>query len=337
MRILVTGATGFIGNVLSRRCAEAGHEVIGFGRTNNEWEAQRATELQGTGIEVVIGSVLDAALVRSTCENVDAIVHLAAAQHESKVGIDYFREINVDGTGILLEAASSAGVKKFVYGSTIGVYGSQANGLALDENSPPRPDNHYAVSKLEAEQVVRRYADRLSVTIARISETYGPGDLRLLKLFRGVAKGYFPMIGPCRNKHQPIYVDDLAAGLLAMASGSGGNGDTVILAGPQAISTMDMIHAVEDALDAHVPNLHVPLRPLSGMALVLEKVLPPLHISPPITRRRLDFFCTSFWFDTAKSGALLGFLPQVDFDAGAKKTAEWYREQGLLPQKLLPH
>lgn len=335
MRILVTGATGFIGSVLSRRCAEAGHEIIGFGHTNNDWEALRATELQGAGIKVVIGSVLDTALVRSTCENVDAIVHLAAAQHESKVGIDYFRKINVDGSRILLDAAGSAGVSRFVFGSTIGVYGSRSNGLALDENSPPRPDNHYAVSKLEAEQVVRDHADRLSVTIARISETYGPGDMRLLKLFRGVQKGWFPMIGSCQNKHQPVYVDDLAVALQALATGGGESGNTVILAGPKAISTMDMIHAVEKALEARIHNLHVPLRPLSGMAMVLEKILPPLHITPPFTRRRLDFFRSSFWFDTTRAFALLGFLPQVDFDAGARKTAEWYREKGLLPQKLL--
>src|SRR5690606_40266646 len=133
-------------------------------------------------------------LLRRLDESADTVFHLAAAQHESNFGIDYFRAVNVCGTRNLLDACEEAGVERFVYGSTIGVYGSARNGH-LDESSAPRPENVYGLTKLEAERAVAARGDRLKWTIVRISETYGPGDGRLVKLFRLVDTGVVPIIG----------------------------------------------------------------------------------------------------------------------------------------------
>ena len=146
----------------------------------------------------------------------DTIIHLAAAQHESGVPDSYFETVNVAGTRNLLAASRDAGVRRFVYGSTIGVYGSAASGT-LDESSPPNPDNVYGRTKLAAERVVREQGTDFETCIVRISETYGPGDFRLLKLFRAIDRGKFLMIGSGENRRQAMHVDDLVRALLIAA------------------------------------------------------------------------------------------------------------------------
>jgi hypothetical protein len=124
--------------------------------------------------------------------------------------------VNVHGTRNTLEACLNAKVKCFVHGSTIGVYGSTLEGK-IDEQSPLKPDNIYGVTKLEGEHVVHSFQDN-TVVIIRISETYGPGDYRLLKLFRAIKKRLFFMIGDGTNLHHLIYIDDLIAGLILASS-----------------------------------------------------------------------------------------------------------------------
>lgn len=329
MNILITGGTGFIGSVLARRCAETGCRVTVVGLANNDWESRRARDLSDLGIEVVIGSVLDRALISDACRGRDTLVHLAAAQHESKVKDEYFRRINVDGTRNVLAASVDSGVDRFIHGSTIGVYGDSQDG-PINESSPLNPENIYGKTKLEAENVAAEFGDRLKLTIVRISETYGPEDSRLLPMFRLVSKGWFPLIGSGANMHQPIFVSDLANALLALADNEAAVGQTVILAGPKPVSTVEMINSVERALGHPSRKLKVPLVLMTGAAHVLESLLPLLNVKPPLTRRRLDFYRKNFWFDASKAAELTGAFPSVDFPTGASLTLQWYRANGLL-------
>ena len=133
------------------------------------------------------------------------VIHLAAAQHEANVPDAYFFDVNVNGTRTLLEAGKAAGVQRFVYGSTIGIYG-ESKGRVLDENTAPNPVNVYGRSKWAAEQLVNSYRESLPLSIVRISETYGPGDFRLLKLFKAVNSGRFMIIGSGMNRRQAILI-----------------------------------------------------------------------------------------------------------------------------------
>lgn len=329
MNILITGGTGFIGSNLARQCVEKGHTVSILGQENNDWEARRARELERMGVKLIIGSVLDVPLVRKATEAQTAVFHLAAAQHESDVDDSYFRDINVGGTRNVLEASVESGVRQFVHGSTIGVYGTAQHG-ALTEESPVHPENIYGITKLEGERVASQYRDRLSLTTVRISETYGPEDMRLLPMFRLVAKGWFPLIGAGTNKHQPIFVTDLVSELLAILDNDKVAGETIILAGPVPVSTHEMIDTVERAIGRHIHRISVPMMPMNAMAFALEKVMPPLHIKPPLTRRRLDFYRKNFCFDVSKGSALLGVAPSTSFTSGAQETLQWYLSHGLL-------
>ena len=229
----------------------------------------------------------------------------------------------------MIEASKRAGVERFVYGSTIGVYGEYA-GEPLDENTPPRPLNVYGRSKLAAEEVVKSYRAELPTSIVRISETYGPGDFRLLKLFRALDRGRFVIIGSGQNRRQAIHVRDLVQGLLLAATHPAAVGETFVLAGQETMTTREMVEHVARALGRTAPRWHVPLWPFLAAAVVMEKTLSPLGIQPPLHRRRLDFFRKSFVFSTAKAQRLLGFTASVPFAAGTVETAHWYREQGYL-------
>ncbi|HEU4618308.1 MAG TPA: NAD-dependent epimerase/dehydratase family protein [Gammaproteobacteria bacterium] len=329
MKALVTGATGFIGARLAEQLAKGGHEVVAFGAENTELETRRRRALEAAGVGVELGSVADAPLLRRLVAGVDTVYHLAAAQHESNVGEDYFRAINVEGTRNLLEACAAADVSRYVHGSTIGVYGSARNGT-LDESSPPHPENMYGVTKLEAEEVVKSFAGRLPFTIVRISETYGPGDGRLLKLFKLVNDGFVPLIGGGRNEHQPVYVDDLVAGLELAAARDEAVGETIVLAGSEVLPTRTFVERVAEALGKPLRAVSLPLAPFLVAAFVCEKTCRPLGISPPWHRRRLDFFVKRFAFSQEKAKRLLGYAPAVPFNQGAALTADWYRAEGML-------
>ena len=292
-------------------------------------ERVRRGELESKGIPVRVGSICDSDLLHEIVRDRHTVFHLAAAQHETNVPKAHFYEINVEGTRKLLEACVAAGAPRFVLGSTIGVYGC-ANGHALDEESPTHPENVYTTTKLQAERVVHDFASKLPCTIVRISETYGPGDGRLLKFFKMVEGGIFPMIGRSRNAHQLVHVDDLVDGLLLAATREEAVGEAFVLTGPEVLTTRQMVQVAAAALGKSLHTPYVPLWPLLACATALENTLPLLGLSPPLSRRRLDFFTKSFVFRPGKAKNLLGYEPKKHFKEGVAETALWYREHGYL-------
>jgi dihydroflavonol-4-reductase len=328
-RILITGATGFIGCELAQLALRLGHQVTAVSAVNNATERDRYNRLAAAGIEVVTASLDQRDLLESALQNQDAVIHLAAAQHEAEAPESLFRRVNVEGTRTMLELARRARVPRFIHGSTIGVYGAAAAGV-LNEQSPLAPTSSYGRTKAEAEAVAREYSSQMAVCIVRISETYGPGDMRLLKLFRAVQRDRYLTIGDGRNQHQLIYVDDLARGLVTAVEAPGASGVTVVLAGSEILTTDEMVTAIGAAVRKARAPWHVPMWPFSAAAFVFEKTLPPLGIRPPLHQRRLDFFRKSFRFSTEAAAAKLGFRASISFADGACRTAQWYREQGLL-------
>jgi dihydroflavonol-4-reductase len=329
MRLLITGATGFIGSRLALHARRIGIDVLATGRAEIEVERERLAELRAADVPVEIGTLHDVGFVRRLVQDRTVVIHLAAAQHESHMPAAYFRSVNVDVVQQLLEACRAAAIRRFVYGSTIGVYGN-AGEQQLDEQSDVRPENPYQQTKLEAEALVRAREYDFDTSIVRIAETYGPGDWRLLKLFRGIARGQFFMIGPGTNRRQCIHVNDLVRGLLLAAEHPAAVGETFVMAGREVMTTNEMVEKIAIALDRKPPRLQLPMWPFLAAGAVMEATLQPLRIHPPLHRRRLDFFRRSFVFSTVKAQRLLGFMPEIDFQSGAADTARWYRSRGRL-------
>ena len=329
MKILITGGTGFIGSRLALDCLTRGNKVLALGQANNLTENENCKFLQSKGAEVVIASVTDRGKIFNIIEGIDLVFHLAAAQHEANVPDKLFWDVNVIGTRNVLEASEKAGVKCFIHGSTIGVYGSAVNGK-LDERSPTYPDNIYGITKLEGEKLVRSFQEKIPAVIVRITETYGPGDRRLLKLFRAVNKGMFFMIGSGENLHHLIYVDDLVNGLQLSATADKAIGETIVLAGKEPLTTNQLVATIANELGTKIIRWHAPLPLFLLAATILERGLRPMGIQPPIHRRRMDFFSKSFEFSLEHSRRVLSFQPKCDFKQGVSETARWYAEKGYL-------
>jgi len=329
MNILITGGTGFIGSRLALKCLERGDFVKVLGQVNNSAESDNRKLLEARGAKVTLESVTERERMFELLHGVDTVYHLAAAQHEANVQDERFWDVNVTGTKNILEASVGARVKRFIHGSTIGVYGSTLQGT-VDENCSLKPDNIYGITKLEGEKLVQSVKEKLPVVIVRISETYGPGDRRLLKLFKAIKKNLFFMIGNGRNKHHLIYVDDLIEGLFLAATVVDAPGKTFILAGKEPITSNEMVEVIANQLGTTMSKVRLPLSPLVLLAVIMESVLRPMGIQAPLHRRRMDFFKKSFAFSTDYTMKALGFVPEIAFVQGVGETARWYSERGYL-------
>ena len=328
-KVLITGGTGFIGSRLALACLGRGDQVTVLGQGNNPSEVENEKVLEASGACVQLVSIMDHDRLGKIVKGVDVVYHLAAAQHEANVPDQRFWDVNVTGTRNILEASVKAGVKRFVHGSTIGVYGSGLAGT-IDENSPLRPDNIYGVTKLEGEKVVLSYHKQLPVAVIRISETYGPGDFRLLKLFKAIQKKIFFMIGSGRNMHHLVFIEDLIQGLFLTASQEKVTGKVFVISGKGALTSNEMVGIIADELGNKIPGFHAPLFPFIILATAMEKVLRPMGIQPPLHRRRMDFFKKSFVFSQEATSQSLGFSPQIGFRDGVSETIKWYRGSGFL-------
>jgi nucleoside-diphosphate-sugar epimerase len=329
MEVLITGGTGFIGSRLALRSLERGDAVRVLGQENNPAERENRRLIESKGARIVLGSVTEREKMFDLTRGVDLVYHLAAAQHEANVPDQHFWDVNVTGVKNILEASLAAGVKRFVHGSTIGVYGSALEG-EINEQSPLRPDNIYGVTKLEGEKVALSFQEKLPVVIIRISETYGPGDRRLLKLFKAIKKKIFFMIGNGENLHHLIYIDDLIDGMFLAAEVPGVIGKTFVLAGKEPLTTKKMVQVIADELGTSLPKVRAPLSAFLMLATIMEKMLRPLGIQPPLHRRRMDFFKKSFVFTQGEAARHLGFAPKYSFKQGVHETAKWYAETGAI-------
>ena len=331
MRLLVTGGTGFIGSHLAEQGRKLGAEVVVLGLADRPEEQANVELLRRQGVEVLPGSITDAELCGRAVRGATHVFHLAVAMREGAKSDQFFESINLDGTHALLEASAKAGVRRFVYCSTIGIYGHRAPGITR-EDSPLRPGNVYERTKVAAEGLVREFGARRSLpwSILRPADVYGPRDQRLLKLFKGVAGGRFPMFGTGEGRRHMVYVDDVVSGFFRACERERAVGDAFILAGPKACTLRELIEEVRKAAGSARYGFRLPLKPMLMVAGVVEDVSRKAGVEPPIYRRRMDFFWSDSEFDTTRARQALDWAPRVDLPEGIRRTLADYRSTGAL-------
>jgi len=170
----------------------------------------------------------------------------------------------------------------------------------------------------------------VELVIARPSGIYGPGDRRLLKLFRGVSRRTFVTLGSGEIFYHLTYVDDLVEGFRLCGEVAGAAGRTYILAGDDVTSLNELVRRIAAAAGVRPLSLRAPVWPFWVAGALCEAVCVPLRIEPPIYRRRVDFFTKSRAFDITRARRELGYSPLVGLDEGIRRTLAWYREQGWL-------
>ena len=323
--VLVTGATGFTGSHLARRLAGEGREVVALVRPTS-----RVDSLQRSGIECRVAALEDRDSVKSCLAGVSEVYHLAAAFRTEHADREEFYRTNVAGTRHLLEAAREVGVRRFVHCSTVGVHGEIEDPPA-SESYRCKPGDYYQQTKLEGELAALEYVDRgLAVSVVRPAGIYGPSDGRFLKLFKAIASGRFVMIGSGRTLYHMTYVDDLVDGLLLAGDVPDAVGEVFIIAGEAYTTLQRLVNLTADALGAAHPRLKLPYLPVYAASVVCDRLFRAVGANPPLYPRRVEFFAKDRAFDITKAKELLGYRPKVSLDEGLAKTAEWYRENGLL-------
>jgi len=327
MRILVTGATGFTGGHLARGLRRRGSTVRALARA----EDARAAALSADGIEVSVGDLRDCASLGRALAGIDIVYNIGATYRQAAAGKADYAAINARAVADLIEAASVAGVRRVVHCSTVGVHGDVDQPPA-GEDAPLRPGDEYQRSKLEGERLGRAAAARTGVelVIARPSGIYGPGDRRLLKLFRGVARRRFVTLGSGEIYYHLTYIDDLVEGFRLCGEVPAASGRTYILAGGEVTTLNELVRRIASAAGVRTPGLRLPVWPFWLAGAACEAVCVPLGIEPPLYRRRVDFFTKSRAFDISRARAELGYDPGVGLDEGIRRTLAWYREQGWL-------
>ncbi len=329
MRLLVTGGTGFIGSHLAMEGRRRGAEVVVLGLADRSEERANVELLRRAGVEVIAGSITDTDCCASAVRGVTHIFHLAVAMREGGKRDEFFERVNLDGTRRLLEAAAAGGIERFVYCSTIGIYGHRAPGVTREE-SPLAPGNIYERTKVAAEAMVRQFGQGVPVVILRPADVYGPRDQRLLKLFKGLSRGSFPLFGAGAGRRHMIYVDDVVSAFFSACEHDEAVGESLILAGPEVCTLRELIELVRRTVGGPRPPRRFPLAPMLAVAAVVEDVCRVLHLDPPIYRRRMDFFWSDSAFDTSRARRVLGWAPVVSLADGVRRTFEDYRRTGLM-------
>lgn len=326
--VLVTGATGFTGSHLARHLAVGGARVRALVRDPQQDAAQG---LLADGIELAAGDLRDAASLARAATGVAIVYNIAAIYRQAGRGGAAYRAVNAEGAAAVVRAAAEQGARRVVHCSTVGVHGDIERPPA-SEDAPLRPGDVYQATKLEGERLAAKAAADTGVelVIARPSGIYGPGDRRLLKLFRGVARRRFVTLGPGEIFYHLTFIDDLVEGLRLCGETPRAAGRTYLLAGKEVRRLNELVTLIAAEAGVEPPRLHLPVWPFWLAGAACEALCVPLGIEPPIYRRRVDFFTKSRAFDITRARQELGFDPKVSLREGVRRTLEWYRQHEWL-------
>lgn len=322
----VTGATGFTGFNLAKRLANEGEEVVGLDIKKGYGE-----ELEKLGVEVVLGSVNDKELIDKIMTDVDYVHHVAAAFREINLPKQVYWDANVESNRVLIEAARKYGIKRYILTSTCGVHGHVTTPPA-NENAPIETRDYYQLTKYEGEKLAKELCTRYEIpfVVVRPSGIYGPGDTRMLQMFKLIDSKKFFMLGDGKSHYHLIYIDNLMDAYLLCTKKKEALGQTYLIADGECHTLNELAAIIASTLEKPIPKWHLPVWPFWIAGYLCEIIYSPLRIEPPLFRRRVDFFVSERYFDISKASSELGYKPEIDVKTGIKLTAQWYKERGYL-------
>lgn len=324
MKVLLTGATGFVGRGIAQALLGAGADLRCLVRS-----PARAAELRSLGAELVFGSVDPGEGLETAVSGVECVVHAAGCVRAWTRG-EYFRT-NELGTRRLAAAARDAGVRRFLYLSSLAASGPSAPGRPVTEDSPPRPVNAYGRSKLAGERALaEEAAGRMDPIVVRPCAVYGPRDRDFLGLFRLADRGLGLHAAARGAELSLIFVDDLAD-LCLLAVERARPGSVYLAAADPPVSWQGLVEAIGSALGRRPRCLRIPPSLLFPLAWVVALGRPFLARPPVIVPGKVIEARQTGWVaSAARAAAELGWAPRVGLAEGTRRAAEWYRERGWL-------
>jgi len=323
----VTGGTGFTGSRLVEYLIDKGHNISVLDNQKGIFY----DHLISKGASIILGSVTDRETVKKSLEDVQGVFHLAAAFRQINASRKTYWDVNVEGTRILCEESLKKPLQKFVYCSTQGIHGDIKNPPG-SEDSPIVPVDYYQLTKYEGEKVVKEFAVKgLKSVIIRPTAIYGPGDPeRFLYLFRFARKGKFYMFGSGKAFYHPVYIDNLCDSFYDAWESDKTHAETYIIADSEYFTIKELVKKIGQSMGIKVKFIHLPFFPLYAAACLCEFIYKPFKKSPPLFRRRVDWFRQNRAFKIDKARRELNYNPRIGIEEGLKRTAKWYKDNNYL-------
>ena len=322
MKTLVTGATGFIGSHIAEYLKNNNEDVVALVRKTSD-----TSFLESIGVPLCIGELNDPASLKESLVGVEKVYHSAALADEW-ISHETARKINVEGTKNLLEASKDAGVKRFIFVSSLAVLGMRDHHGTPADSPYKKTGDAYIDTKIDSEQMALEYyrAYGLPVTVVRPGFVFGPRDKKLIPRIVGKLKdNKFMFVGSGKNKMNIVYIDNLIDAIIRAGNADSSIGKVYNVTNGSPIDIETFINQVADLWGIERPVKRIPKKAayflcsiLEGGARLVNSPTPPF-----VTKTRIKFLCLNLDFDIEKTRNELGYCPNVAIDEGLKRTKDW--------------
>jgi nucleoside-diphosphate-sugar epimerase len=326
MKYFITGSTGFVGSWVTEKLIEEDAEVTCLVRktSNLRW-------IEHLPVKYHQGSLIDLDSLKSGVESADYVLHIGGVT--KTLNMDEFYQGNVQATKNLLTAVEEVNpnLKKFVHISSQAAVGPSESKNPIDEMHACRPLTHYGKSKLETEEIVHQFFDKIPITILRPSTVYGPRDTDVYEAFRNIKNGINLKVGKNEQYVSLIHVYDLADGIIHAAKHERGIGETYFICNDQNYSWSEIIEIIKKLVGKKAMNLSVPYSVAYGVASFIELAARIRGKPTILDRQKMKEIREQYWTaSNQKLKAQLGFSPKLSMEEGFKNTFQWYRENNWL-------
>ncbi len=325
---LITGATGLLGSHIAEKLIENGQPVRALVRPSSDTRL-----LDSWGVEKALGDVTDPASLAEAMKGVDTVYHSAAAVGDWGSWEKYFVPVSIDGTKNMIDAATKAGVKRFLFISSISSYGHpNGKGMVLDETAPLGVNLHkwsyYSRAKVEAEKLVWEAHDKgdLAVTVVKPSWLYGPRDRASMpRIIKAIRAGKGKLLGNGSNRLNLTYAGNEAEGCILAATNEKAVGEIYNLSCDGEISQAEYFNKIAECIGCKPITKKVPYAIAYRAAFLMElfghmigRKTPPL-----VTRYSVWLIGRQCFFSEEKARKELGWKATVSYEEGIQRSVRW--------------
>jgi nucleoside-diphosphate-sugar epimerase len=335
LKILVTGATGFIGSHLVEKLVQEGYSVKALVLPDpiERIEPENLELLKKLKVELVYGDIRDKGSLEMIFDDVEKVFHLAAISRPMNVPDQLYFDTNELGTKNLLELAYKNNIKNFIHVSTVSVLGTSKDGKPLKEQNYREPDGLYGLSKLKAEEAVIDFINKYNfpAIILRPSLIYGPRCLVRLVMFDFIRKRLFPVFGDGSSKMEFCYVENLVQALLAAKDNNDLVGKVYNITDGESYEIRQVINTIAEELGVGYPWLKMPVWLGISLGLLTEVIGKIFNFHPPFSRTAAEWMSRDMnVYDCSKAKSEIPYKPGVSLREGIRRTISWYKDKNLL-------
>lgn len=325
MKVLVTGASGFIGSNLVKKLISLDYQVTALVRKKNRKLSD------SKNLKIVIGDLTDLSSLKQAMKGVEVVFNCAAVLPHHKLDEHSYMQVNTNGVANILSIARKRKIKRFIQVSTVGIYGP-SNQRIISEKSPVKLSDAYSRSKKAAEDLIRLAIReyKIPTVIIRPTIAYGPGDVRpgFSNLFGLVRRHRFVPVGPGSNYFHTIYVENLVDGLILAMTKKSAIGQDFIIGDDSCPTMKEIISTIAQVERVSLPGFYLPLIIARAIGLGCD-LLERVGLKGPLNTRRVNFITENRRYSIRKAQQLLGYKPKFNLTEGITRTEQWYVSKGL--------